>query len=69
MDQDAFAGEIILTFDGDAAGQAAATDVCGGSVLRPRVHSSLSAERDDPCVLRLAQGDPAVRDLIALRAP
>ncbi len=70
MDADQFRGEVIFTFDGDAAGQRAvlrAFDLEEHFVTQTFV----AVQRDglDPCDLRLKQGDEAVRDLIAQRLP
>ena len=70
MDADQFRGEVIFTFDGDAAGQRAvlrAFDLEEHFVTQTFV----AVQRDglDPCDLRLKQGDQAVRDLIAQRLP
>jgi len=70
MDSDRALGEIIFTFDGDAAGQRAAQRAFG---LEERfvTQTFVTVEPNglDPCDLRLAHGDAAVRDLIALRVP
>jgi DNA primase len=70
MDADQFRGEVIFTFDGDAAGQRAALrafDLEEHFVTQTFV----AVQRDglDPCDLRLKQGEQAVRDLIAQRLP
>ena len=70
MDADQFRGEVIFTFDGDAAGQRAvlrAFDLEEHFVTQTFV----AVQRDglDPCDLRLKQGEQAVRDLIAQRLP
>jgi DNA primase len=70
MDADQFRGEVIFTFDGDAAGQRAALrafDLEEHFVTQTFV----AVQRDglDPCDLRLEQGDEAVRDLVAQRLP
>jgi DNA primase len=70
MDADQFRGEVIFTFDGDAAGQRAvlrAFDLEEHFVTQTFV----AVQRDglDPCDLRLKQGEGAVRDLIAQRLP
>jgi DNA primase len=70
MDTDAFAGEIIFTFDGDAAGQKAALRAFEEDQrFVGRTFIAVSPDNMDPCELRLAKGDLAVRDLVARREP
>ncbi|HEV2726700.1 MAG TPA: DNA primase, partial [Solirubrobacterales bacterium] len=70
MDTDAFAGEIIFTFDGDAAGQKAALRAFEDDQrFVGRTFIAVSPDNMDPCELRLAKGDLAVRDLVARREP
>ncbi|MEV4619863.1 DNA primase [Asanoa sp. NPDC049573] len=70
MDTDAFAGEIIFTFDGDAAGQKAALRAFDEDQrFVGRTFIAVSPDNMDPCELRLAKGDLAVRDLVARREP
>jgi DNA primase len=70
MDSDRALGEIVFTFDGDAAGQRAAQRAFS---LEERfvTQTFVTVEPNglDPCDLRLAHGDAAVRDLIARRVP
>ncbi len=70
MDADQFRGEIIFTFDGDAAGQRA---VLRAFELEERfvTQTFVAVQRDglDPCDLRGKEGDAAVRDLVARRVP
>ena len=70
MDTDGTAGEVIFTFDGDAAGQKAALRAFGMEE-RFVTQTFVTVQPDglDPCDLRLAHGDAAVRDLIARRVP
>jgi DNA primase len=70
MDQDEFRGEVIYTFDGDAAGQAAAMKTFKED-QRFVAQTFVAVEPDgrDPCELRQAHGDAAVRDLVARRTP
>jgi DNA primase len=70
MDQDEFRGEVIYTFDGDAAGQAAALKTFKED-QRFVAQTFVAVEPDgrDPCELRQAHGDAAVRDLVARRTP
>jgi DNA primase len=70
MDTDGFAGEIIFTFDGDAAGQKAALRAFEeDQKFVGRTFIAISPDNMDPCELRLAKGDLAVRDLVARREP
>ncbi len=70
MDSDKFRGEVIFTFDGDAAGQRALdrADKFEGDFVTQTMFA-LQPDGLDPCDLRLKQGDVAVRDLIAQRVP
>jgi DNA primase len=70
MDSDSFAGEIIFTFDGDAAGQKAALRAFEEDQrFVGRTFIAVSPDNMDPCELRLAKGDLAIRDLVARREP
>jgi DNA primase len=70
MDTDAFGGEIIFTFDGDAAGQKAALRAFGDDQkFVAQTYIAVGPDNMDPCELRLAKGDAAVRDLVARREP
>lgn len=70
MDSDSFAGEIIFTFDGDAAGQKAALRAFEEDQrFVGRTFIAVSPDNMDPCELRLVKGDLAVRDLVARREP
>ncbi|WP_307794680.1 DNA primase [Winogradskya humida] len=70
MDSDSFTGEIIYTFDGDAAGQKAALRAFEEDQrFVGRTFIAVSPDNMDPCELRLAKGDLAVRDMIARREP
>ncbi len=70
MDADAFRGEVIFTFDGDAAGQKAAMKAFGDD-QKFVTQTFVAVEPDglDPCDLRQQKGDLALRDLIAKRVP
>ena len=69
-DHDAFHGEVIFTFDGDAAGQAAALKVFAGDQnFITQTYVAVEPTGLDPCDLRLAHGDAAVRELVARRTP
>ena len=70
MDTDSLSGEIIFTFDGDAAGQKAALRAFEDDQrFVAQTFIAVSPDSMDPCELRLAKGDAAVRDLIARREP
>jgi DNA primase len=70
MDNDVFGGEIIFTFDGDAAGQKAALRAFEDDQrFVAQTYIAVSPDNMDPCELRLAKGDVAVRDLVARREP
>ena len=70
MDDDAFRGEVIFTFDGDAAGQKAAMRAFNED-QKFVTQTFVAVEPDglDPCDLRQHKGDLALRDLIARRIP
>ena len=70
MDDDAFRGEVIFTFDGDAAGQKAAMRAFSED-QKFVTQTFVAVEPDglDPCDLRQEKGDLALRDLIARRIP
>ena len=69
-DHDAFHGEVIFTFDGDAAGQAAALKVFSGDQnFVTQTYVAIEPTGLDPCDLRLQHGDAAVRELVARRMP
>ncbi|MFM7499394.1 MAG: DNA primase [Actinomycetota bacterium] len=70
MDDDAFRGEVIFTFDGDEAGQKAALRAFDDDQKFVSQTFVAVEERGlDPCELRIKDGDAAVRDLIARRIP
>jgi DNA primase len=70
MDASEFRGEVIFTFDGDAAGQRAALRAFGmEDRFVTQTFVTVQPDGLDPCDLRLARGDAAVRDLIARRVP
>ncbi|EGD57120.1 DNA primase [Gordonia neofelifaecis] len=70
MDDSYFRGEVIYTFDGDAAGQAAALKAFEGEQsIAGQTFVAVAPDGMDPCELRQRSGDPAVRDLIARRIP
>ena len=70
MDQDEFRGEVIFTFDGDAAGRKAALRAFEGDQrFVAQTYVAIEPTGLDPCDLRLQQGDAAVRELVARRRP
>jgi DNA primase len=71
MGDDSFdRGEVIYTFDGDAAGQAAALKAFeGDQSFAAQTFVCVAPDGQDPCDLRLSAGDTAVRDLVARREP
>ncbi len=70
MDDNFWRGEIIYTFDGDAAGQAAALKAFSGDQkLAGQTYIAVAPDGQDPCELRQHSGDGAVRDLVARRTP
>ncbi len=69
-DHEEFRGEVIFTFDGDAAGQAAALKAFAGDQnFVSQTYVAVEPDGLDPCELRLKGGDAAVRELIARRVP
>ncbi|WP_343600472.1 DNA primase [Mycobacterium sp.] len=70
MDDNFFRGELIYVFDGDEAGRAAAIKAFAGEQhLAGQSFVAVAADGMDPCDLRLAHGDAALRDLVARRTP
>ncbi|MGH3438263.1 MAG: DNA primase [Sciscionella sp.] len=70
MDDNFFRGEVIFTFDGDEAGQKAALKAFeGDQQFAGQTHIAVAPDGMDPCELRQAKGDAAVRDLVARRTP
>jgi DNA primase len=70
MDADAFRGEVIFTFDGDAAGQKAALRAFeDDQKFVAQTFVAVEPNGMDPCELRQAHGDDAVRNLVARRVP
>ncbi|MFF0727947.1 DNA primase [Streptomyces sp. NPDC004134] len=62
--------EVVFTFDGDAAGQKAALRAFeDDQKFAARTSIAVSPGGMDPCDLRLAKGDEAVRQLIEERSP
>ncbi len=70
LDHDEFRGEVIFTFDGDEAGQKAALRAFqGDQQFVAQTYVTVEPEGRDPCELRIAEGDAAVRELVARREP
>ncbi len=69
-DHEEFRGEVIFTFDGDAAGQKAALRAFGGDQnFVSQTYVAVEPSGMDPCDLRIKEGDAAVRELVAKRQP
>ena len=69
-DHEDFRGEVIFTFDGDAAGQKAALRAFDGDQnFVSQTYVAVEPEGLDPCDLRIEKGDAAVRELVARRVP
>ena len=70
MDTDGSVGEVIFTFDGDAAGQKAALRAFSlEEKFVTQTFVAVQPDGLDPCDLRLKHGEAAVRDLVARRVP
>ena len=70
MDTDGSTGEIIFTFDGDAAGQKAALRAFAlEEKFVTQTYVAVQPDGLDPCDLRVKHGDASVRDLVARRVP
>ncbi len=70
MDSGELRGEVVFLFDGDAAGQKAALKAFDSDQeFVTQTFIAVSPGGSDPCELRLARGDAAVRDLVASRVP
>lgn len=67
---DVSGGEVIFTFDGDAAGQAAALKVFKGDQnFGSQTYVAVEPTGLDPCDLRIQHGDAALRELVGRRVP
>ncbi|MCM0641500.1 DNA primase, partial [Cellulomonas wangsupingiae] len=63
-------GEIVFTFDGDAAGQKAALRAFGeDQAFTAQTFVAVETSGMDPCELRQARGPDAVRALVSSRQP
>ena len=70
MDSDRLDGEMIFTFDGDAAGRRAALRAFSlEEKFRTQTFIAVQPDGMDPCDLRGKEGDAAVRELVASRVP
>ncbi|MER5637305.1 DNA primase [Kitasatospora sp. NPDC002227] len=70
MDTSNYRGETVFTFDGDAAGQKAALRAFeDDQKFAARTSIAITPGGMDPCELRLAKGDEAVRELIEHPVP
>jgi DNA primase len=70
MDTEGTDGEVVFTFDGDAAGQKAALRAFAlEEKFVTQTFVAVQPDGLDPCDLRLKHGDGAVRDLVARRVP
>ena len=70
MDSDTLRGEVIFTFDGDAAGMKAAERAFGDDQkFMAQTFVAVEPNGQDPCELRQSAGEVAVRDLVAGRIP
>lgn len=68
MDSDTFRGSVVFTFDGDAAGMRAAERAFNeDQKFMAQTFVAVEPGGLDPCDVRLARGDAAVRDLVASR--
>ncbi|WP_025156819.1 DNA primase [Leifsonia aquatica] len=70
MGDDTSQGSVIFTFDPDAAGQKAATRAFGEEQrFSAQTYVAVGPDGLDPCDLRLAKGDDAVRRMIDAKKP
>ena len=70
LSDDGSGGEVIFTFDGDAAGQKAALRAFEEDQrFVAQTFVAVEPNGADPCELRQSKGDSAVRDLIGTRRP
>lgn len=70
MDDDQMRGEVVFTFDGDAAGQKAALRAFEEDQrFVTQTFVAVEPSGMDPCDLRLAKGDEAVKALVDRRVP
>ncbi|WP_438855910.1 DNA primase [Agromyces sp. M3QZ16-3] len=70
LGDDSGVGEVVFTFDGDAAGQKAAMRAFAEERrFAAQTFVAVAPDGLDPCDLRLARGDGAVRSLIETKTP
>ena len=70
LSDDGTGGEVIFTFDGDAAGQKAALRAFEEDQrFVAQTYVAVEPTGADPCELRQTRGDAAVRELIGTRRP
>ncbi|SIT74326.1 DNA primase [Microbacterium sp. RU33B] len=70
MGDDTTAGEVVFTFDPDAAGQKAALRAFAEAKrFNAQTYVAKGPEGLDPCDLRLERGDAAVRSLVQNKVP
>ncbi|QTX04849.1 DNA primase [Agromyces archimandritae] len=70
LGDDSGVGEVVFTFDGDAAGQQAAMRAFGEEQrFAAQTFVAVAPDGLDPCDLRLAKGDAAVRRLVETKTP
>ncbi|MDO4888356.1 MAG: DNA primase [Actinomycetaceae bacterium] len=66
----AYGGEVVFTFDGDAAGQKAALKAFQeDQSFAAQTFVAVAPEGMDPCEIRMNYGDEAVRQIVARRRP
>lgn len=65
-----YGGEVIFTFDGDAAGQKAALKAFAeDQSFATQTFIAVAPEGKDPCEVRIAYGDEGVRSIVDNRLP
>jgi DNA primase len=70
LGDDSGLGEVVFTFDGDAAGQQAAMRAFAEEQrFAAQTFVAVAPDGLDPCDLRLARGDAAVRALVETKTP
>ncbi len=70
LGDDSSLGEVVFTFDGDAAGQQAAMRAFAEEQrFAAQTFVAVAPDGLDPCDLRLARGDAAVRALVETKTP